>query len=343
MFTYELVADLNRRCHNDNTRKFEDRLALIEAKKRPFIFSSVDLISILMEIPSVNTRLALVSAIGPRLSDPRAKLTELVDLFRFAEEKAKVAEVLKARATVLAGSAFMASNQTSSSVSVSSSYIIESADATVDSMGIVTPSDAINPVAIPASSHDVLPSRSRAGAVLTGRGGAGRGAGMRQMPSGAKTATVPSSSTVQSTQSLGTAPSATSENSQTHLVVAQTSLNSSAVADAPSSGNGRRSTYTSTSVDRSTSIHAFEIVTMDTTVPTTCSRISLVQDSTSIPASSSFEGGDDRENDPLVNVNTSNVTYASPLKHASKRKMKEIVVILPKRSLRHTPSTSNSR
>lgn len=157
MFTYELVADLNRRCHNDNTRKFEDRLALIEAKKRPFIFSSVDLISILMEIPSVNTRLALVSAIGPRLSDPRAKLTELVDLFRFAEEKAKVAEVLKARATVLAGSAFMASNQTSSSVSTSSSYIIESADATVDSMETVTHSDAINPVAIPASSHDVLP------------------------------------------------------------------------------------------------------------------------------------------------------------------------------------------
>lgn len=159
------------------------------------------------------------------------------------------------------------------------------------------------------------------------------------MPSGAKIA----SATVQSTQSLGTAPSATSDDSQPHLVVDQTNLNSSSVANAPSSGNGRRGTYTSTSVDRSTSIHAFEIVTMDTTVPTTCSRISLVQDSTSIPASSSFEGGDDRENDPLVNVNTSNVTYASPLKHASKRKMKEIVVILPKRSLRHTPSTSNSR
>lgn len=74
----------------------------------------------LTEITSVNTKLALVSAIGPRLTDPKSKTSEIVGMFRFADEKAKVEEVLKVRATAMAGSAFMSSDATAPRAGVNS-------------------------------------------------------------------------------------------------------------------------------------------------------------------------------------------------------------------------------
>jgi len=51
--------------------------------------------------------------IGPRLIDPRAKTNELLDLFRFADQRAKVEEILKARATAMAVNIYKNSPSTS--------------------------------------------------------------------------------------------------------------------------------------------------------------------------------------------------------------------------------------
>lgn len=39
---------------------------------------------------SVKTRIAFISEIGPRLTDPKAKATEIIDMFRYSEEKRQV-------------------------------------------------------------------------------------------------------------------------------------------------------------------------------------------------------------------------------------------------------------
>ena len=51
--------------------------------------------------PSVKTRLAMISHIGPRLIDPKAKASQLIALFRYVEEKEKVEAILKARTQVV--------------------------------------------------------------------------------------------------------------------------------------------------------------------------------------------------------------------------------------------------
>jgi hypothetical protein len=48
----------------------------------------------------------MILMLGPRLTDPRAKVDYFLELFRFSEEKEKVQIVLKARTTVLASSLF---------------------------------------------------------------------------------------------------------------------------------------------------------------------------------------------------------------------------------------------
>lgn len=72
----------------------------------PFLFSSVQLTTILDITPSVKTRLAIIVMLGPRLIDPRTKVDYFLSLFRFSEEKEKVQEVLKARTQVLSSSLF---------------------------------------------------------------------------------------------------------------------------------------------------------------------------------------------------------------------------------------------
>ena len=83
-----------------------DRLAYLEEFKTPFLFDSVSLLKIMSVTTSVKTKLAFITMLGPRLTDPRAKSQELLDNFRFAEEKAKVEEVLKNRMNTIQSANF---------------------------------------------------------------------------------------------------------------------------------------------------------------------------------------------------------------------------------------------
>ena len=72
----------------------------------PYLFTSAQLAEIIAITPSIKTRLAMISMIGPRLTDPRAKVDFFLGLFRFSEEKEKVQEVLKARTHVISSNLF---------------------------------------------------------------------------------------------------------------------------------------------------------------------------------------------------------------------------------------------
>lgn len=48
----------------------------------------------------------MIATIGPRLIDPKAKMTEILDLFRFSEEKERISVILKRRVTVINSEAF---------------------------------------------------------------------------------------------------------------------------------------------------------------------------------------------------------------------------------------------
>ena len=72
----------------------------------PWLFTSMNLKDLVEITPSVKTRLAMITLIGPRLIDPRAKIDYFLGLFRFSEEKEKVQEILKTRTHVLSSSAF---------------------------------------------------------------------------------------------------------------------------------------------------------------------------------------------------------------------------------------------
>lgn len=57
----------------------EERLDILEEEKSPFLFSSDDLIKLVNEVtPSVKTRISIISIVAPRLTDPRAKMQEIV-------------------------------------------------------------------------------------------------------------------------------------------------------------------------------------------------------------------------------------------------------------------------
>ena len=50
---------------------------------------------------SLKTRLEFIKTLGPRLVDPTAKTAEFTGMFRFAEEKSQVEQVLKSRSSAL--------------------------------------------------------------------------------------------------------------------------------------------------------------------------------------------------------------------------------------------------
>ena len=76
----------------------ELRIKTLHILKTPYLFSSEQLIALLHITPSVKTRIAFIEEIGPRLTDPKAKSSQIVDMFRYSEEKKQVESVLKARA-----------------------------------------------------------------------------------------------------------------------------------------------------------------------------------------------------------------------------------------------------
>lgn len=58
----------------------------------------MELIRLLDCIPSKKTQIAVIEMIGPRLTDPKKCSNEILNRFRFAEEKQTVQDILKARA-----------------------------------------------------------------------------------------------------------------------------------------------------------------------------------------------------------------------------------------------------
>lgn len=68
----------------------EERLKSLESEKVAYLFSSDDLIALVSITESVKTKMAIISTIGPRLTDPKAKPESITGLFRYSEEKEKV-------------------------------------------------------------------------------------------------------------------------------------------------------------------------------------------------------------------------------------------------------------
>jgi hypothetical protein len=76
----------------------EMRIKTLHIMKTPYLFTSEQLITLLHITPSVKTRITFIEEIGPRLTDPKAQSQQIIEMFRYSEEKRQVEEVLKARA-----------------------------------------------------------------------------------------------------------------------------------------------------------------------------------------------------------------------------------------------------
>jgi hypothetical protein len=81
-------------------------MKIIEAEKVAYLFSSASLIQILESITSIKTKVAIIESLGPRLTDPKAKTAQILNMFRYAEERARVEKVLRTRSNSLSHSIF---------------------------------------------------------------------------------------------------------------------------------------------------------------------------------------------------------------------------------------------
>ena len=79
----------------------EERISKLESLKVPYLFSSAQLMQICELTTSLKTRIEFIKQLGPRLVDPSAKTAEFTGMFRFAEEKTQVEQVLKSRSSAL--------------------------------------------------------------------------------------------------------------------------------------------------------------------------------------------------------------------------------------------------
>jgi hypothetical protein len=89
-------------CYSDNI----SRLECLDEEKMPYLFPSEVMMKIVALTPSIRTKIAIITMLGPRLIDPNEHMAELIELFPYSEEKEKVADVLKGRAKVLGASMF---------------------------------------------------------------------------------------------------------------------------------------------------------------------------------------------------------------------------------------------
>ena len=87
-------------------RENDERLILLETLKEPYLFTSSNLEKIVNITVSLKTRMSMIGLIGPRLTDPNAKISIFTDMFRFSEDKKSVEDILKARTNTLNASQF---------------------------------------------------------------------------------------------------------------------------------------------------------------------------------------------------------------------------------------------
>ena len=88
-------------------------MEIIEEIKNHYYFESETILEILQSILSVKTKLAILTALGPRIVDPRPYTQEFIDIFRYAEDKEKVEVIIKARSHALSGTLFTTSGMNS--------------------------------------------------------------------------------------------------------------------------------------------------------------------------------------------------------------------------------------
>lgn len=91
-------------------RNNEEILRIIDEGRTPYLFSSDNLIKLLEVTTSLKTKIAIIGLIGPRLMDPKSKLSYFTGLFRFVEDKNTVEEILKTRAQTINSSVFTRSD-----------------------------------------------------------------------------------------------------------------------------------------------------------------------------------------------------------------------------------------
>jgi len=84
----------------------EARLAALEKDKLPHTFMSQNVLDIMGMTNSVKTKIAVLQMLAPRLLDPNAKLNAFQEVFSYATEKEKVAEILKKCAQQVASRRF---------------------------------------------------------------------------------------------------------------------------------------------------------------------------------------------------------------------------------------------
>jgi hypothetical protein len=52
----------------------------------------MDLLQILEVTESINTKLSIIASLGPRVTDPKAKASKILNIFRYSEQKEKVTD-----------------------------------------------------------------------------------------------------------------------------------------------------------------------------------------------------------------------------------------------------------
>jgi hypothetical protein len=101
-------------------RDNKDVLHHIETTKTPFLYASADLLAILNCVTSQKTKLAIIEHLAPRLVDPKKHQPELLEIFRFVNEKEKVESLLKARSQTISASVFRRDDGVQSTASTDS-------------------------------------------------------------------------------------------------------------------------------------------------------------------------------------------------------------------------------
>jgi hypothetical protein len=79
----------------------EERLSMLSELKQPYLFSSSNLLELCNLTTSLKTKMAFITHLASRLVDPCKCTTAFMDMFRFAEEKQQVEQLLKDRRTTL--------------------------------------------------------------------------------------------------------------------------------------------------------------------------------------------------------------------------------------------------
>lgn len=87
-------------------RENDEIVLTLESEKVSFLFTSANMLRLLQITESIKTKIRIIEQIGPRLVDPASKSGEVLGLFRFAEDKHRVEEILKARTGALNSSVY---------------------------------------------------------------------------------------------------------------------------------------------------------------------------------------------------------------------------------------------